>query len=57
MVGLHRFATKNCRRRPEPEWIQDLIKPAHDEIKQLHDAWPHDSEVEFHSLVYIKRPE
>ena len=54
--SLHRFVTKECRKRPEMAWRLEVLEDVEKQLKELHKAWPSDSDVKFHVAVTVEYP-
>ena len=54
--ALHRFVTKNCRKRPYLAWLKDINGEIENQLLELDAAWDDDSEVKFHVVITVEYP-
>ncbi len=55
--ALHKFVTKNCRKRPNMEWLEDIHTAIDNQLIHLNESWDDDSDVKFHVVVTVEFPE
>lgn len=53
---VNRVISKDCRRRPADDFIQEVGVEVIRELYELHQNWPADSDVRFHVVVTVERP-
>ncbi len=54
--ALHMMVTENCRRRPNKEWLQDVLDKVKNELTIMDEGWPEGKGVQFHVAVTCERP-
>ena len=54
--ALHKFVTRNCRKRPNMEWLEDIHSAIDTQLVSLDGSWDDDSEVKFHVVVTVEIP-
>ncbi len=54
--AFHRFVSKNCRKRPNMEWLEDIRSAIGKQLNDLDSSWPDDADVKFHVVVTVEIP-
>jgi hypothetical protein len=51
---LKNTVSKNCRKRPQEEWINQVIDGMRKQLIDLDKTWEKDSDVKFHAVLTVE---
>lgn len=56
-VTVHKIVGRDCRQRPEAEWVEECLLAVETALLRANEGWPKNTDMKIHVVVSVERPQ